>query len=82
MVNFVSDESEQERVIEAKTREITELFHHAEIILKNFSKFAENKNISAAERSVRQNMQKSFAKKLQTLSMQFRATQYVQLLLL
>jgi len=34
MVNFESDETQQEREIEAKTHEITEVFHHAEKVLK------------------------------------------------
>ena len=46
LVNFETDESEQEREIDAKTQEITILFHHAEKILTKFSKFAENKNVS------------------------------------
>lgn len=29
MVNFESDEAQQERDIDSKTREITEVFHHA-----------------------------------------------------
>ena len=29
MVNFEDDEAQQERDIDAKTREITEVFHHA-----------------------------------------------------
>lgn len=38
MVNFETDETQQEREIDSKTREITELFHHAEGLLKKFGK--------------------------------------------
>lgn len=77
-VNFETDETEQEREIEAKTREITEVFHHAEGLLKRFNKLAEDPNLTAPERTVRKNMQMSMAKKLQGLSMSFRATQKVR----
>ncbi len=77
MVNFESDEAQQEREITAKTAEITEVFHHAEAILKRFSKLADDPNIPAAERTVRKNMQINMAKRVQTLSMTFRATQKV-----
>ena len=77
MVNFETDEAEQEREIEAKTREITEVFHHAEGLLKRFSKQSEDPSLSVAERTVRKNMQMSMAKKLQGLSMSFRSTQKV-----
>ena len=75
MVNFESDETQQEREIDIKTREITELFHHAEGILKRFGKQSEN--ASASEQTVRNNMQRSLAKKLQGLSMTFRTSQKV-----
>eukprot|EP01038_Epipyxis_sp_PR26KG_P010407 gene10407-13979_t len=77
MDTFASEDVEilQEREIDNKTREITDIFHHAENILKLFSMFAKDVNISAAERSVRNNMQRSLAKKLQGLSMEFRRTQ-------
>jgi len=76
MVNFESDETQQEREIDMKTREITELFHHAEGILKRFGKQSEN--ASASEQTVRNNMQRSLAKKLQGLSMTFRTSQKVR----
>jgi syntaxin 16 len=76
MVNFESDEAQQERDIDFKTQEITELFRHAEMLLKKFS--AEVKNAdNAQETSVRSNIQRSIAKKLQSLSMSFRTTQKV-----
>ena len=75
MVNFESDETKQEREIDTKTREITELFHHAEGILKKFGKQSDNSSIS--EQTVRNNMQRSLAKKLQGLSMTFRTSQKV-----
>lgn len=79
MVNFETDEAEQEREIEGKTREITEVFHHAEGLLKRFSKQSEDPSLSVSERTVRKNMQMSMAKKLQGLSMSFRSTQKVRL---
>jgi hypothetical protein len=75
MVNFEMDEAQQEREIEDKTAEITQIFHHAESILKAFSQRTEDPNIPSAERQVRKNMQMSMAKKLQNLGMSFRATQ-------
>ena len=75
MVNFEADESQQERDIDIKTQEITELFRHAETLLKKFKKQGEDENISTSERAVRKNMQSSVAKKLQGLSMAFRSTQ-------
>jgi syntaxin 16 len=75
MVNFETDELQQEREIEAKTREITDIFHHAEGILKSFNKKSEDPNISAAERTLRKNIQMNMAKRLQNLGMTFRANQ-------
>lgn len=75
MVNFETDEAQQEREIDNKTREITEVFHHAEGLLKRFGKQSEDPNIPEAERKVRKNMQMAIAKKLQGLSMSFRTTQ-------
>lgn len=77
MVNFETDESQQEREIDGKTREITAVFHHAEGVLKRFGKDSERPNIEEAEKKVRRNMQMSIAKKLQGLSMTFRSTQKV-----
>lgn len=75
MVNFEADESAQEREIDAKTREITETFHHAEGVLKRFAKEIESPSTAEAERTVKRNMQMSMARKLQGLSMSFRSTQ-------
>jgi syntaxin 16 len=75
MVNFETDEIQQEREIDHKTREITELFHHAESLLKKFGKQGDEHTISDSEQTVRNNMQRSLAKKLQGLSMSFRSTQ-------
>jgi hypothetical protein len=77
MVNFDSDEVMQEREIDGKTQEITGLFHHAESLLNKFGKQGDEKTISVAERTVRGNMQRSIAKKLQGLSMSFRSSQKV-----
>ena len=75
MVNFEADEVQQERDIDAKTREITEIFRHAESLLKKFSKQGDETKISDAEVKVRKNMQSSIAKKLQGLSFLFRTSQ-------
>jgi hypothetical protein len=79
MVNFETDEAHQEREIDAKTREITDCFHHAESVLKRFGKQSEDPNLSVADRTVRKNMQMSMARKIQGLSMSFRSTQKVLL---
>lgn len=75
MVNFEVDEVQQEREIDFKTHEITEIFHHAESILKRFGRDTEDPSTPAAERTVRKNMQMSIARKLQGLSMSFRGSQ-------
>jgi len=75
LVNFKTDETQQEREIDMKTQEITEVFRHAEGLLKKFSRQGDEESISASERTVRKNMQSSIAKKIQALSMSFRATQ-------
>jgi len=75
MVNFETDESLQEREIDAKTQEITSIFRHAEGLLKKFSKQADDDKISPSERKVRENMQRSIGKKLQGLTMGFRMSQ-------
>lgn len=73
-VDFETDETQQEREIDAKTREITDIFRHAENLLKRFSNTS-NQSFTADELTVRGNIQKSMAKKLQGLSMSFRSTQ-------
>ena len=75
MVNFESDEVKQEREIDLKTQEITGLFHSAESGLKQFSKQGDEKKISESESKVRIGIQRSIAKRLQTLSQTFRNTQ-------
>ncbi|CAM9441060.1 unnamed protein product, partial [Ectocarpus fasciculatus] len=75
MVNFESDEATQERNIDVCTQEITDLFRHSELLLKQFGKLGDEKKISAQERTVRHNMQTSIAKRLQGLSMTFRSSQ-------
>lgn len=77
MVNFESDEATQERNIDVCTQEITDLFRHSELLLKQFGKLGDEKKISAQERTVRHNMQTSIAKRLQGLSMTFRSSQKV-----
>ena len=79
MVNFETDEAQQEREIDIKTQEITELFRHAEGLLKKFGKQGDEATISSSELTVRKNMQSSIAKKLQGLSMSFRGSQKVSL---
>lgn len=77
MVNFESDEAAQERQIDGVTHEITDLFRHTEMLLKQFGKLGDEGKISAQERTVRHNMQSSIAKRLQGLSMTFRQSQKV-----
>ena len=78
MVNFKTDEIQLEQEIDFKTREITEIFRKSESLLKVFGKQGNNLKISASEQTVRQNRQRSLAKKLQGLSMSFRSTQKVR----
>lgn len=75
MVNFETDEMMQEREIDDKTQEITQVFHHAETVLKKFGAQSKDATLSLAEITVRKNMQMSMAKKLQGLSTSFRSTQ-------
>ena len=75
IVNFEADEALQEREIDLKTQEITDLFRHAESLLKRFAKQGDEGNISDAEVKVRKNMQSSIAKRLQSLSFAFRTSQ-------
>mmetsp|Transcript_15906 Transcript_15906/g.16653 ORF Transcript_15906/g.16653 Transcript_15906/m.16653 type:complete len:306 (-) Transcript_15906:188-1105(-) len=75
MVNFETDETLQEREIDLLTQEITEIFRHAENILKKFGNQGDESKISQQELTVRSNMQRSLAKKLQGLSMTFRSNQ-------
>lgn len=76
MVNFESDEAEQERRIETTTAAITQIFRHAEQILKKFGS-SNNSAISKSELAVRTNLQRNLAKKLQGLSVAFRTSQKV-----
>ena len=78
MVNFKTVEIQQEREIDIKTREITEIFRKSEYLLKVFGRQGNNLKISVTEKTVRQNRQRSLAKKLQGLSMSFRSTQKVR----
>ena len=75
MVNFESDEMQQEIEIDRCTADITRIFRHAESVLKSFGSMAKDPEISPAERTVRQNSLRSLAKKLQGLSMSFRMSQ-------
>jgi hypothetical protein len=77
MVNFETDEAQQDREIDMKTREITDLFHHAEGLLRVFDKQRQDKQISKSEATVITNMQRSQAKKLQGLNMSFKSAQKV-----
>ena len=77
MVNFESDEVKQERDIEAATGETTQLFRHAESLLKEFSAQTDKHDGTVQEKVVRNNIQRSIAKKLQGLSSTFRTSQKV-----
>jgi syntaxin 16 len=75
MVNFESDETEQEHEIDTTTREITSQFRRAEGILKKFGHMGDEATLSRDETVVRSNMKRSIAKKLQGLSAAFRQSQ-------
>jgi hypothetical protein len=77
MVNFDTDESVQEREIDILTSQVTDIFRHAEGILKKFGRQGDEASISAQEKVVRTNLQRSMAKKLQGLSTAFRTSQKV-----
>ena len=74
MVNFDTSEEEKEYQINMKTKEITDTFHHAEMLLKKFSK-DESHQAQDSEIKVKTNIQRSIAKRLQSLSMSFRRSQ-------
>ncbi len=74
-VSFDMNEDDQEREINQKTLEITEVFRKAESYLKKFSSQGDERNISASERTVRRNMQSQSARSLQELSLKFRGSQ-------
>ena len=76
-MNFETDEAQQDREIDMKTREITDLFHHAEGLLRVFDKQRKDTKISKSEATVITNMQRSQAKKLQGLNMSFKSAQKV-----
>jgi len=80
MVDFESDEAEQERRIEDETAQITGLFRHAESVLKKFGAAtaatgSSSDKSSPAELAVRGNIQRNMAKRLQQLSVAFRTQQ-------
>lgn len=76
MVDFESDEAEQERRIEDETAVITGLFRHAEGVLKKFgAPGSSSDKASPAEKAVRSNLQRNIAKRLQVLSVAFRTSQ-------
>lgn len=80
MVDFESDEAEQERRIEDETGQITGLFRHAEGVLKKFGAATKatgssSDKTSQAELAVRSNIQRNMAKRLQQLSVAFRTQQ-------
>lgn len=79
MVNFEANEDEQERQINFKTGDVTELFRQTESILKKIGRQGDEHLISDGERTVRKNMQSQLAKKLQGLSMTFRTSQKMYL---
>jgi hypothetical protein len=77
MVDFDTDEEEKEIQISSKTREITTLFHHAENLLKRFSTLGGAKD-EQAELVVRQNIQRSVGKRIQSLNASFQRSQQVK----
>lgn len=78
MVSFANDEFHDEEQIEAKTHEITTLFRFAEKVLKklvNGQLQNERDSCTASDTKIRQNVQRSFATQLQTMSTEFRKSQ-------
>eukprot|EP00752_Nemacystus_decipiens_P009916 g8848.t1 len=73
MVTFDESEAERERDVEDATREVTTLFRRAEKQLKQL--MAESAGLTQAEATVRNNIQRATARKLQSLSGGFRTSQ-------
>ncbi|CAM9256331.1 unnamed protein product [Ascophyllum nodosum] len=73
MVTFDESEAERERDVEDATRELTALFRRAEKQLKQL--MAETSGLTQAEATVRNNIQRATARKLQSLSAGFRSSQ-------
>jgi len=69
------DEQVQEREINKRTNDITNLFRHAEKGLKKFGTQGDEAKISDGEIKVRQNVTRSLAKRMQSLNTTFRNTQ-------
>ncbi|CAM9982235.1 unnamed protein product, partial [Phaeothamnion confervicola] len=80
MVSFDESEADKEREIETRTAEVTQLFRHAEKQLKlvmNDGQGPGRPELTAAELTVRNNIQRATARKLQALSAAFRTSQKV-----
>lgn len=73
MVTFDESEVERERDVEDSTREVTALFRRAERQLKQL--ITESSGLTQAEATVRNNIQRATARKLQSLSGGFRTSQ-------
>ncbi|CAM9150205.1 unnamed protein product [Ectocarpus sp. 6 AP-2014] len=73
MVTFDESEAERERDVEDATREVTALFRRAERQLKHL--MGESAGLTQAEATVRNNIQRATARKLQSLSGGFRTSQ-------
>jgi hypothetical protein len=76
-VNFKSSEELEDREISIKTDEITDLFRKAESVVKKFKILSSEEVANAADLKVRDNVQRTFARKLQLLSNAFRTNQKV-----
>lgn len=76
-VRFDSDEEQQEFEIEMKTRDITDAFRDAESMLQKFGTSENKGKIPPSELTIRVNIQRSVAKRLQGLSGSFRTSQKV-----
>jgi len=73
---FATDLKGRDREIEVNTNNITGKFRHAESLLKKIGKVSEpGQTLTDSEIKVRANIQSSNAKKIQTLSVQFRKQQ-------
>lgn len=75
MVSFDSDEKAQEEHIQKCTQQLTQLFRRAEGTLKRFAAIGDDPDLSHAETTVRNNMRRALAQKLQGLSGLFRQSQ-------
>ena len=75
LVNFETDEAQQEHDIDIREQQIKKIFRDTEKQIKNFLNDNKGDKVSPEEKKVRENMQRSLGKKLQNLTILFRTTQ-------